>query len=187
VFTRQDLDTGKSEKTVIRVSIREMSEKLAAMQEKDGAEMLEEEELPPLEYSRDILQQELRESNIPGIERQLDLFNALLHSETDNGSAGQVEWDPVIDAAGKLSGSRYEATAVESLQLYLILDASTRERIAEVYYLLGAMYESPPYPRDEREAVKYYRKVTDIYPTNTYYFKAEERIKYLERHFLQIR
>jgi hypothetical protein len=187
VFTRQDLNTGKSEKTVIRVSIREMSEKLATLQERESAEMLEEENLPPLEFSRDILQQELRESNIPGIERQLNLLNASLRSEKDKGSAGQVEWDPVIDAAGKLSGSRYEATAVESLQLYLLLDTSVRERIAEVYYLLGAMYESPPYPRDEREAVKYYRKVTDIYPTNTYYFRAEERIKYLERHFLQIR
>jgi len=202
VFTRQDLDTGSTGKTVIRVSIREMSDKLAALQEKDEEEIPPEKDLPAMEFSGEILQQELRERNIPGVERQLELLNALLNSEQTRDVSGHVsetaaetretadekiDWNPVIDAAGRLSGSRYESTAVESLLFYLRLDASSRERIAEVYYLLGAMYESPPYPRDEREAVKYYRKVTEIYPTNTYYFRAEERIKYLERHFLQIR
>lgn len=57
----------------------------------------------------------------------------------------------------------------------------------ELYFKLAELYETCPGIRDERTAAEIYRKIVDDYPVSTYWMKAKERVKYLERNFLYIR
>ena len=192
VFTKQDLDAGSVDVTRVRVSVLNLDEKLAALEEQETGEPKGRTVSP--EFSRELLRQELENGNSVGIERQLKLLNISLGktpeedaTENESDELSDIDWKAVIEGAQRLNGSQFEQTAVETLMFLLEKVPNEKNLIAQVYFLLGAMYESPPLPRDEREAVLYYRKVMQIYPTNIYYFRAEERIKYLERHFLQIR
>ena len=95
----------------------------------------------------------------------------------------------MLEAGELLFDTQREVLAEQLLKHYL--DArrkvSANEPIGKALYLLGQIYESPPPPRDERRSVEYYQRIVNFYPTDPYRRRAEERIKYLQRHFLQIR
>ena len=90
----------------------------------------------------------------------------------------------MVDAGELLFDSEREMLAEQVLELYL---QEGGEQSGRVLYLLGQIYESPPPPRDERRSVEYYQRIVNFYPTDPYRRRAEERIRYLQRHFLQIR
>ena len=194
IFSRQDLSSGTSETNKIKVDVRTGGDIYTQLEDMKTTDRPADEGQAPEEgFSWETLQRQLSERNIEGISRQLQRLNGALISLEKSGGAGtqegegELNWEKVIKAAGILEGSMHESAAVEALKLYLDSAPDVNGSAAEVYYLLGRLYESPPYPRDEREAVRYYKRVMNIFPTDIYHFKAEERIKYLERHFLQIR
>ncbi len=56
-----------------------------------------------------------------------------------------------------------------------------------VLFRLGRIYETEGAPRDERRAFEYYRRLTLDYPLSEYYEQAEERMRHIERYYLNIR
>ena len=56
-----------------------------------------------------------------------------------------------------------------------------------VYYLLGTIYEKNTGYRNIERARSCYRAVVDDYPTSSYWDRARERIRYLDRHFFSVR
>ncbi len=80
-----------------------------------------------------------------------------------------------------------EKMAAHALRIYIESTEQKTDFTGRVLFLLGQIYESPTPPRDERQSVEYYRQIVSFYPTDPYRMRAEERIKYLQRHFLQIR
>jgi len=180
VFQKQNLTTGRSELKTMKIDAAESEYEREIFQ---AGEADDKSEKVIEEFSMERLVRELEELNLLGLQRQLNWLNTAAREDEQM----QVSWDPIIRAAENLEDSPYESTAIESLKLYLEGKNREKDQLAKVYFLLGMMYESPSFPRDEREAVRYYRMVMEIFPTSIYHFRAEDRIKYLERHFLQIR
>src|SRR6056297_13395 len=119
-------------------------------------------------------------------------LKALLRNPLDSGvftsgRAKQEELSLLVEAGEFLFEAKRESTAEQSLRLYLDLTEERGEHTGRVLFLLGQIYESPLPPRDERQSAEYYRKIVSFYPTDPYRQRAEQRIKYLQRHFLQIR
>ncbi|MFW5769682.1 MAG: tetratricopeptide repeat protein, partial [Spirochaetota bacterium] len=56
-----------------------------------------------------------------------------------------------------------------------------------VYYLLGTIYEKNTGFRNIERARYCYSAVLDDYPTSSYWDRARERIRYLDRHFFSVR
>jgi hypothetical protein len=137
-------------------------------------------------FSAEVLREGLaaHDKNILG--RQLSLL-VKQQGEIFSGKKGSPPWEEILDASAELENSPYEEEAAGALTLFLQRGAGLFDETGRVYYLLGRIYESPALPRDERIAVDYYGKVLEIFPAGIYHFKAEERIRYLERHFIQIR
>ena len=54
------------------------------------------------------------------------------------------------------------------------------------YFTLGTLYEQAGPVRDLNKAKYYYRVVIQDFPASTYYEKAEERIQYINRNFLNV-
>lgn len=54
------------------------------------------------------------------------------------------------------------------------------------YYELGRLHETEEL-RNEKKARNYYAAVVDLYPASLYYFDAAKRVRYLDRHFLDLR
>jgi hypothetical protein len=57
----------------------------------------------------------------------------------------------------------------------------------EVCYNLGRLFETSLDFRDEKKALVYYTRIVDEYPASIFWEKANDRIRYLKRHFLNIR
>jgi len=54
------------------------------------------------------------------------------------------------------------------------------------YFELGRLYESDEF-RNEKKARRYYAVIMELYPASAYYFDAEARVRYLDRHFFDLR
>lgn len=54
------------------------------------------------------------------------------------------------------------------------------------YYELGRLYETDLL-RNEKKARQYYATVVDLYPASLYYLDAARRVRYLDRHFFNLR
>ena len=102
---------------------------------------------------------------------------------------GREQLQMMVDAGQLLFEAGREALAEQVLKLYLKQGEELPEmdHSGRALFLLGQIYESPLPPRDERRSVEYYRRIVSFFPTDPYRRRAEERIKYLQRHFLQIR
>ncbi len=93
----------------------------------------------------------------------------------------------LVEAAEVLLEGRQENESLGIL-LAAVKNGSLEARdLEEVYYLLGKIYESPGPIRDEAVAIGYYRRVVENFPAGEYWYRAKERISYLERHYLQVR
>ncbi len=56
-----------------------------------------------------------------------------------------------------------------------------------VFYALGGLYEKDSPIRDERRSIEYYSVVTERYPVSLFWERANDRIRYLQRHFINVR
>jgi hypothetical protein len=92
-----------------------------------------------------------------------------------------------LNAARLLSENGYEHEARKILDRGLENDSAGEDQLEEIYFALGKLYEKPGPLRDEPTAVGYYRKVVHGFPSGVYWQEAKERIRYLERHYLQLR
>jgi len=140
-------------------------------------------------FSFNVLEENISSKNPSGTEGQI---KALLRSSLESGvftsgKAKQHELALLVEAGEFLFEARRESSAEQALRLYLDLSKQRGEHTGRVLFLLGQIYESPAPPRDERQSAEYYRKIVSFYPTDPYRQRAEQRIKYLQRHFLQIR
>ncbi len=73
-----------------------------------------------------------------------------------------------------------------TLHYWVQADSSPGSR-DEIYIRLGRFYETNNDFRDERLAMEYYQKLINQFPASYYWEEADRRIKYLKRHFFQIR
>ncbi len=94
--------------------------------------------------------------------------------------------DTLIEAA-RFRYSRGHLKSAAELLKALLLRYPDNERTDWTNYTLGAIYESPGQFRDLQKAKYYYRVVMQDFPSSSYWEKAEERIKYIDRNFLNIR
>lgn len=92
-----------------------------------------------------------------------------------------------LEASDILERAGSEREALELLQVCLENGSGTEFQRERIYYLLGRLYEKPGPVRDEPTAVGYYRRLVDLFPAGIYWNEARERIRYLERHYLQLR
>ncbi len=204
-FSKPDFNTGKVEKRTVAVTIGGVQENGSEPSVDDffagGRKISDSSGYEKGHFSAESLRSGISERNRAVIERQLyllvDFFSTGESNSEDpkvegqNVTAGtrfeEVVWSEVLDGVRQLEDTPREPAAERALQLFLSHAAGRFKRLGEVYYLLGRIYETPVPPRDEKKAVEYYGQVLEIYPADIYHFKAEERIKYLKRHFLQIR
>jgi len=80
----------------------------------------------------------------------------------------------------------YYGTALNLLNYY-IEKYPENDDLDWVFFNYGQIYEKSSQLRDIQKARNYYKKVTEEYPLSPYWSMARERLKYLERHFFQIR
>jgi hypothetical protein len=141
------------------------------------------------EFSFARLEESVTSQNPSGTEGQLNALrrNRPVGEVFTSGKAKQEELALLVEAGEFLFEAQRELPAEQALRLYLDLTEERGEHTGRVLFLLGQIYESPLPPRDEQQSAEYYRKIVSFYPTDPYRQRAEQRIKYLQRHFLQIR
>jgi len=101
----------------------------------------------------------------------------------NGGSA--IPADLLNSAAGFL-GSRGELD--KAITLYEHLIALYPENVTDkLLFTLARLYETESPRRDERKALAYYKKILEAYPLSEYWGEAQERIRYIERHYIHIR
>ncbi len=213
-FQQQDSSSGRSSEKRIAVEVSRQSVQDRIPSQAAGSDETNEEfaapdggrspnlQLPSFSFER--LESAVLARNANDTAQQVQ---ALLLSRGSGGSsdlqpaaAGQAAFSDaqrklLVEAGEVLVDSEREMLAEQVLKFYLRESGETagdsrgdgEEHSGRVLYLLGRIYESPPPPRDERQSVEYYRRIVNFYPTDPYRRRAEERIKYLQRHFLQIR
>ena len=92
--------------------------------------------------------------------------------------------DEVIELARYFMVSE-EYPAAKSVLLGLLKRSSIsgEHRLGEAYFLLGQLHEVSRNLDDLKEAKRAYSRVIADYPDSPYYSSAEERIRFLNRHF----
>ena len=99
--------------------------------------------------------------------------------EEDNSS----ELEPLIENARTLVSSKKYDDAYPALIQYLELSTDNRD---EALFLLGQILESNSKYRDIKQAVETYQTLCDNYPASKYWDKANKRIVYLKRFYINI-
>ena len=92
-----------------------------------------------------------------------------------------------LDAASLLAKGGYEHEARDILDRGLENGSADEDQLERIYFSLGELYEKPGPIRDEPTTVGYYRRVVNGFPSGVHWQEAKERIRYLERHYLQVR
>ena len=99
--------------------------------------------------------------------------------EEDNSS----ELEPLIENARTLVSSKKYDDAYPALIQYLELSTDNRD---EALFLLGQILESNSKYRDIKQSVETYQTLCDNYPASKYWDKANKRIVYLKRFYINI-
>lgn len=123
------------------------------------------------------LKQLIEEENVPGLVASMD---NLLNETTDQ------ETDVLLDAFDLLEKQGgYDdylvRLAENSFRLYPYDNLS-----AEMLYRAAQAVEKPGTGQDIEKAIGLFKLVRDYFPLSLYSDKAEERVRYLERHFMKI-
>ncbi len=101
----------------------------------------------------------------------------------DENNENAAELDSIMDQArSSLSAKKYD-DAYPALIQYLELSTDNRD---EALYLLGQILESNSKYRDIKQAVETYQTLCDNYPASKYWDKANKRIVYLKRFYINI-
>ena len=101
--------------------------------------------------------------------------------DEDNENAEELE-TIMEQARTSLSSKKYD-DAYPALVQYLELSTDNRD---EALYLLGQILESNSKYRDIKQAVDTYQTLCDNYPASKYWDKANKRIVYLKRFYINI-
>lgn len=101
--------------------------------------------------------------------------------DEDNENAEELE-TIMEQARTSLSSKKYD-DAYPALVQYLELSTDNRD---EALYLLGQILESNSKYRDIKQAVETYQTLCDNYPASKYWDKANKRIVYLKRFYINI-
>ncbi len=103
----------------------------------------------------------------------------------ETGEKGMLPDNVIAEAASFAEGGNIEM-AIELLEM-VIRDNPLREDNDKVYYLLGRYYEADSSRRNASKSVFYYEQILDNFPLSDYINEADERIRYLRKHFIHIR
>lgn len=91
----------------------------------------------------------------------------------------------LLEIARFQTRDRQYSVAIQALKQYIQRYPAGRS-LDEVYFRLARIYEVDSPYRDLEKALEYYRLLYDLFPESLYVDQAEERIKYLNRHFFLI-
>ena len=121
--------------------------------------------------------QDVSEDSVIEIESEDDVIVI----DEDNENAEELE-TIMEQARTSLSSKKYD-DAYPALVQYLELSTDNRD---EALYLLGQILESNSKYRDIKQAVETYQTLCDNYPASKYWDKANKRIVYLKRFYINI-
>lgn len=94
--------------------------------------------------------------------------------------------EAAVAAAEQAAAAQRFGAAIDLLEAFVARQEQSRG-LDEVYFRLGRLYEAPSDRRDMGRARGYYRHVVDGYPFSMLREDAEARVRYITRHFFQIR
>ena len=100
-------------------------------------------------------------------------------------SLGQDDQEALDHIARWYKEAGYTREYVACLEKYLEVYPTQRGNDYR-YYELGMIYESEDF-RNEKKARYYYAVIVDAFPASLYYTDAVGRVRYLDRHFLDLR
>jgi tetratricopeptide (TPR) repeat protein len=118
------------------------------------------------------------------VERQ-EWERAAAYAETalEQGESPSPE---VLLRVGERQAEQNPAGAIKSFEHYLnaVEEAPEKDR---VHYMLGRLYERRSPSRNMERALKNYEVVTNDYPLSDYFDRSMQRIRYIERYYVDIR
>ena len=85
-----------------------------------------------------------------------------------------------------MSTEDYSAARRVLLGFLMRIPVPGERRLDEAYYLMGQIYEAGRDLEDLKEAKRAYTRVINDFPDSPFYSSAEERIRYLNRHFFYL-
>lgn len=112
---------------------------------------------------------------------EIESEDAIIVIDEDNDNSAELE-AIMEEARSALSSKNYD-TAYPALVHYLELSTDKRD---EALYLLGQILESNSKYKDIKLAVETYQTLCDNYPASKYWDKANKRIVYLKRFYINI-
>jgi hypothetical protein len=189
-FSREDMRTGESEREVISL--------LCSTEEKPNYQGERESELWETgREARDAVPAGAKELAQAVAAKDISFLLSHYHyllraagyeNTGEQAPAFQAPAPPlIVDAAEVLLDARRERESLDLLLAAIRNGSQDARTLEEIYFLLGRLYESPGPIRDESTAIAYYRRVVDNFPAGIFWYRAKERISYLERHYLQVR
>lgn len=112
----------------------------------------------------------------------------------DDSDSDEVEYieeidEPAVDLEGLLETAKADfslknySNAFDALTKYINNSSDNRD---EALYLLGQLYESDGPLKNIKEAINTYETLCDNYPASNYWDKANKRIIYLKRFYINI-
>ena len=112
---------------------------------------------------------------------EIETEDAVIVIDEDNENAAELE-SIMEKARSSVSSKKYD-DAYPALVQYLELSTDNRD---EALFLLGQILESNSKYRDIKQAVETYQTLCDNYPASKYWDKANKRIVYLKRFYINI-
>ncbi len=110
-------------------------------------------------------------------------------TETEDDSERDLSGIPseeLLERAREAAENDEIGDAIALYERYLEHDNPGAER-AHAHFMLGRLYERASEHRNLRRSREHYRTVVDEFPVSSYYRPAEQRVRYLDRHFFEIR
>ena len=98
---------------------------------------------------------------------------------------GSLPENILSEAVSSADGGNY-IMAIELLEM-IVKDNPAWPELDKIYYLLGRYYEADTSRRSAAKSVFYYEKIIEDFPLSDYIHEAEDKIKYLRKHFIHIR
>lgn len=162
-FQRQDLAAGTLERRQVPVEV--------GRGESRGAESG-----PPEEEGDERGSDEAMNDEPEGV---LDRFARI-------GDGSPTTADELFALGMELTEAGFDAEARETFEL-LLNRYPGYPRLDTVHLELAEIYDSDGSERDIRRAAHHYEQIVDSYPLSEHYLRARERLRRLDRHFLEVR
>ncbi len=186
-FFREDLGTGEQEKRIVDL-ISSAAGRPSGSEEVVLRQSGSEEPAQETGSAVDRIESAVARSDADILSNHVEELSRWAAGDevTEIPSTGE-KLEIVLAAAQLLSEEGYEHEAVRILDRSLENGSVEEDQLEQIYFSLGKLYEKPGPVRDEPTAVGYYRKVVSRFPSGVHWQEAKERIRYLERHYLQLR